>query len=82
MFIEDITPVDIQMHLNNLQHLAQESQQKQMNVLRMVFDMAIEDGFITLNPVKSKKVHLTNHTRKEREPLERSEMLGTIAKIP
>jgi len=82
MFIEDITPVDIQTHLNNLQHLAQESQQKQMNVLRMVFDMAIEDGFITLNPVKSKKVHLTNHTRKEREPLERSEMLGTIAKIP
>ena len=82
MFIEDITPAHIQTHLNNLQHLAQESQQKQINVLRMVFDMAIEDGFITHNPVKSKKVHLTNHTRKEREPLERDEMLATIAKIP
>ena len=78
MMVEDITPTDIQKHLNNCQHLAKESQQKQINVLRMIMDMAVEDGFITLNPVKSKKVHLTNQSRQEREPLTREEMLAAL----
>ena len=82
MMVEDITPTDIQKHLNNCQHLAKESQQKQINVLRMIMDMAVEDGFISLNPVKSKKVHLTNQSRQEREPLTREEMLDAINRIP
>ena len=48
----------------------------------MIMDMAVEDGFIPLNPVKSKKVHLTNQSRQEREPLTREEMLDAINRIP
>lgn len=82
MMVEDITPTDIQVHLNNCQHLAKESQQKQINVLRMILDMAVEDGFISLNPSKSKKVHLTSQAHSEREPLTREEMLDAIRRIP
>ncbi len=82
MFTEDITPEQVQEYLNARQHLAQETQQKQMNVLRMILDMAVEDGLIQRNPVKSKKVHLTNSHKTEREPLGRAEMLQTLAKIP
>ena len=82
MMVEDITPTDIQKHLNNCQHLAKETQMRQINVLRMIMDMAVEDGFITLNPVKSKKVHLTNQTRQERQPLTREEMRDVISRIP
>lgn len=82
MMIEDVTPMDIQMHLNNCQHHAKESQQKQINILQMIFDMAMEDGFILLNPVKSKKVHLTNQSRMEREPLTREEMKDVLRRIP
>ena len=82
MFIEDITPENIQKHLDHCKHLAQESQQKQMNVMRMIMDMAVEDGFIPLNPVKSQKVHLTNSVKTEREPLTREEMRNILRKIP
>ena len=82
MFIEDITPETVQAFFNDRKHLAQETQQKQMNVLRMILDMAVEDGFILLNPVKSKKVHLTSDVKTEREPLPRDEMLNTLRKIP
>ena len=61
----------VQEYLNARRHLAQEAQQKQMNVLRMMLDMAVEDGIIALNPVKSKKVHLTSSLKTEREPLAR-----------
>lgn len=53
-----------------------------MNVMRMILDMAIEDGIITLNPVKSRKVHLTNNAKAEREPLDRDEMQSILARIP
>ena len=54
MFIEDITPEAVQGFFNARKHLAQETQQKQMNILRMILDMAVEDGLIRLNPVKIK----------------------------
>ena len=82
MMVEDITPTDIQKHLTNCQHLAKETQMRQLNVLRMIMDMAVEDGLITLNPVKSKKVHLTNQSRQERQPLTREEMMDAISRIP
>ena len=82
MMVEDITPTDIQKHLNTCQHLAKETQMRQLNVLRMIMDMAVEDGLITLNPVKSKKVHLTNQSRQERQPLTREEMMDAISRIP
>ena len=82
MFIEDITPEAVQGFFNARKHLAQETQQKQMNILRMILDMAVEDGLIRLNPVKSKKVRLTSNTKTEREPLTREEMLNILRKIP
>ena len=82
MYIADITPEMIQEYFNARKHLAQETQQKQMNVLRMMLDMAVEDGIIILNPVKSRKVHLTSDAKTEREPLGREEMLNTLRKIP
>ena len=45
MFIEDITPETVQAFFNDRKHLAQETQQKQMNVLRMILDMAVEPMF-------------------------------------
>ena len=50
--------------------------------MRMIMDMAVEDGFIPLNPVKSQKVHLTNSVKTEREPLTREEMRNILRKIP
>ena len=82
MFIEDITPEAVQGFFNARKHLAQETQQKQMNILRMILDMAVEDGLIRLNPVKSKKVRLTSNIKTEREPLTREEMLNILRKIP
>lgn len=82
IFIEDITPEMVQGFFNARKHLAQETQQKQMNVLRMILDMAVEDGIISLNPVKSRKVHLTSDIRTERQPLPREEMLNLLRKIP
>lgn len=82
MFIEDITPEDVQAFFNERSHLAKDTQQKHKNILRMILDSAVEDGIITTNPAKSRKVKLTGRAFTERKPLSRDSMQDVIAAIP
>lgn len=82
LYIEDITPEDIQAFFNERAGLAKDTQQKHKNLLRMIFDSAVEDGIITTNPAKSRKVKLTGRAFEERQPLSREAMQDVIASIP
>ena len=82
MYIEDITPEDVQAFFNDRSHLAKDTQQKHKNILRMILDSAVEDGIITTNPAKSRKVKLTGRAFTERKPLSRDSMQDVITSIP
>lgn len=82
MYIEDIASADIQNFLNDRSAFAKDTQQKHLNIIRMILDSAVEDGLIASNPGKSQKIKLTSSAREEREPLSKEQMRQIISKIP
>ena len=56
--IEDISTDDVQALFNSMEG-AKATKDKARMVLSMILDAAVEDGFISRNPVKSKKIKVT-----------------------
>lgn len=66
--MNEITHDDIQHLFDSSTHLAQSSHKKIMNILRQVFQSALEDGHITKNVMESKR-YCFSESKTERKPL-------------
>lgn len=62
-YIEDITVDDIQRLFNNMNG-AKTTKLKTKQVLNMIFDTALEDGFINKNPMQSKRLKISGKASK------------------
>lgn len=71
--IEDITVDDIQMLFNGMSG-TKATKDKARMVLSMIFDNAIEDGLISKNPVKSKRLKITGSASRSTVPYSVAQM--------
>lgn len=74
MFLEDITFHDVKKWLLTMSHLARETVNLYLRILRMIFDMALEDDIIGKNPAKSKNVKVTNDKVNKREAIPKDKL--------
>lgn len=68
-YIEDMTTDDIQRFLNKRKKLAKKTLKEILTFLSQVFESAIEDGLIKVNPTKSKKLVIPSEKKTERDAL-------------
>lgn len=80
-YIEDITVTDLQTFFNSMEGLTKESKLKVKTPLLMIFDMAIEEGLITKNPMKSKLLKITGAKSNETQPYSQGEMRFFVANL-
>lgn len=80
--IEDITSADVQEVLNGMGDVSKDTRKKAVQVLSMILDQAIEDGHITRNVTKSKKVKITGRAPKPTEPYSVDQMRYLVTHIP
>lgn len=66
MNIEDINSADVQEVFNRMGETTKETKNKVRIVLNMILEQAVEDGFITRNPVNSKNVRVKGTSSKHR----------------
>lgn len=69
MYLEDITFHDVKKWLLTMRHLARETVNLYLRILRMIFDTALEDDIIGKNPAKSKYVKVVNDKAQKREAI-------------
>ena len=79
--IEDIEVGDIQRLFNEMDG-AKTTKDKARIVLNMVLDFAVEDGIISRNPAKSKRLKVTGKQSGETEPYTREQMRFLAQRIP
>lgn len=82
MAVEDITPSDVQMYLNSRSDNAKETQRFDLRILRPMLDSAVEDGIITANPARSKRVALTSKRYREGKALPPEEARRVAKTLP
>ena len=71
--VEDVTVDHVQM-LFNCMGGAKSSKDKTKTVLGMILDMAVEDGLLQRNPLKSKRLKISGASSQTREPYTVEEM--------
>lgn len=79
--IEDILPADVQRVFNEMSG-AKETKLKAKIVLNMIFEQAMEDGFIQKNPLKSKSIRIIGRGSKATAPYTVAQMRYLIRSIP
>lgn len=80
MDIEDVTTDHIQTLFNSMDS-AKASKDKTRMVLNMIFDMALDDGIIAKNPVKSKRLRITGRASEPTEEYSIEQMQYLIEHI-
>lgn len=71
--ISSITQKDIQVFLNGMESRAESYVRDVLNILRQIFDAAIDDDLVRKNPARSKRIVNPSKTRYERRALTESE---------
>lgn len=79
--IEDISPDDVQQLFNRMQG-AKTTKDKTKMVLNQILEAAIEDGYLTRNPLKSKKVKIKGDASKPTKPYTVEQMQYLVQHIP
>ena len=79
--IHEITTTSIQELLNEGKNMAASTQTKMLVTLRQIFDMAIQEQYITINPAKG-KLTKTGVEKKEGRALSQEEWLMVQSKLP
>ena len=79
--IDEITTTDIQTMLNQYKGMASTSQTKLLITLRQVFEVAIQDHLITVNPAKG-KLTKTGAEKKDGRALTKAEWLNVQKALP
>lgn len=79
--IEDITISDVQAIFNAMD-CAKSTKAKVKTVLNMIFETAIDDGIITRNPLRSKRLRITGSPSKSTEAYSVQQMRVLISRIP
>lgn len=80
-YIEDITVEDIQGFFNSMDGLTRESKLKVKTPLLMIFDMAVENGLLSRNPMHSKMLKINGAKSKETQPYTQEQMKYLVAHI-
>lgn len=80
MDVEDITTDHIQTLFNGMD-VAKASKDKTRMVLNMIFDMALDDGIIARNPMKSKRLRITGSASEPTEEYSIEQMQYLIGHI-
>lgn len=78
--VEDITTDDLQRMFNGMSG-AKATKEKARIVLNMVFDTALEDGIISKNPMKSKRLKITGSASKETPPYTVEQMQFLVERL-
>ena len=81
MNIEDITSADVQKVFNRMGDASKETKNKAKIVLNMIFEQALEDGFIAKNPLQSKNIRIKEKNSKHREPYSVEQMQYLVQNI-
>ena len=79
--LNEITAFDVQAFYNSMQVLGRSSVHQKSVILRQILAAAKEDGFITDNPMDSKRLHLTGKAEIRREPLRVEEIKDIIKNL-
>ena len=79
--IHEITTTSIQELLNEAKNMAASTQTKMLVTLRQIFDMAIQEQYITINPAKG-KLTKTGIEKREGRALSQEEWLMVQSKLP
>lgn len=79
--IEDISPDDVQQLFNSMQG-AKTTKDKTKMVLNQILESAIEDGYLSRNPLKSKKVKVKGSASKPTKPYTVEQMQYLVQHIP
>lgn len=80
-FIEDIDTNDIQQLFNGMNG-AKSTKDKTRIVLNMILDFAVEDGIISRNPAKSKRIKVTGTPSSETKAYTREQMCFLAQSLP
>ncbi|MDD3335716.1 MAG: tyrosine-type recombinase/integrase [Eubacteriales bacterium] len=80
MDVEDVTTDHIQTLFNGMD-VAKASKDKTRMVLNMIFDMALDDGIIVKNPMKSKRLRITGRASEPTEEYSIEQMQYLISHI-
>lgn len=81
MTVEEITTDDVQQLFNDIGG-SKAKKDKVKQVLNMVFESAKEDGFLTKNPLESRRLRIVGTASKTTEPYTLAEMQAIIKHIP
>lgn len=77
--VEDITAEDVQRFLNERQSMGRKSLRNYLNLIRQIFDEAIEQKLIEGNPAKSKHIMIPSDVIKQRKALTLEEFKDVLA---
>lgn len=80
--IDKITSDTIQAFLNERKNYSEKSLREMRMILGMILEGAIEDGFITRNPAKSKRLMIPSKKKAPRKALTEAEIFDVIHSIP
>lgn len=79
--IRDITTDDIQRFMNSKADMSRKSIHEMVMVLGMVLESAVEDGILTRNPARSKRLKNPSKKKTVRNALEREQLMDIIANL-
>lgn len=80
MRLNEIKVNSLQQFYNDRSHMAQASVKQMARILHQLFEMAIEDGYMTFNPTKSKRLFIKGTTHK-REALTGEEVRSLMSDL-
>ena len=80
MRLNEIKVNSLQKFYNDRSHMAQASVKQMARILHQIFEMAIEDGYMTFNPTKSKRLFIKGTTHK-REALTGEEVRSLMSDL-
>lgn len=81
MNLSEITTDAIQAMLNEKRGYSKKTNHEMLMLLRAILDSAMEDGYITRNPAKSKRIKNPSKRKEERIPLTDEQINDVIAHI-
>lgn len=79
--IRDITTDDVQRFMNDKADMSRKSIHEMVMVLGMVLESAVEDGIITRNPARSKRLKNPSKKKTVRNALEREQVADILANL-
>lgn len=81
MYVEDVTPLDVQTVFNRMESTSKETKNKVKIVLNMIFEQAVEEELLRRNPLSSKSIRITGASSKPTEPYSVEQMRYLVQHI-